>query len=126
MSGYAYAFTLVTLIGLILPFFGFFVLEQWAQEVERAPMALLIGCIAPATTEQTPSQGGELACDRGQAQWVLNIGGITTSTVVPAGAARWRSVQIRGGLVVPLYFVVLAVMGAAVGMMRKVQDPWPS
>lgn len=50
--------------------------------------------------------------------------GVAATPVAPAGTAEtgWPLVRIRGGLVVPLYFVVLSLMGAAVSMTRRVPE----
>ena len=39
-----------------------------------------------------------------------------------AGGEAWRPVEISGGLVVPVYFVLIAVIGAVVSMIRRVPE----
>ena len=117
MSGYAYIFTMFALFALTLPFFGFFFTQPWAQHVESAPMAILIGCVLGEQSDK-----GELLCDGSNFQWVINIGGTTTTIEANPAKPKWRPVMIRGGLVVPLYFIILAIMGSAVGMMRTVPE----
>ena len=61
----------------------------------------------------------ELRCDTNADQWVVNIGG----TMSPDQSSEEnRLVRIRGGLVVPLYAIVLSLMGAAVSMTRRVPE----
>jgi hypothetical protein len=50
------------------------------------------------------------------AQWVLNIGGW------PITHGRSRPPEMRGGIAVPLYFLVLALMGGAVSLARRIPE----
>ena len=63
----------------------------------------------------------ELRCDANTDQWVVNIGGAILRRA-PEEAAPLRVVQITGGLVVPLYAIVLSLMGAVVSMTRRVPE----
>ncbi|MCK5353608.1 MAG: hypothetical protein KAJ63_00705, partial [Methyloprofundus sp.] len=50
-------------------------------------------------------------------QWLFNIGGR-----VVCGKYRLDTCEITGGLVVPLYFVVLALLGGAISLTRRVPE----
>jgi hypothetical protein len=50
-------------------------------------------------------------------QWVINIGGVVT-----AGAPGATGGALQGGLAVPLLIVVLATIGAAINMLRRLPD----
>jgi hypothetical protein len=79
---------------------------------------VLQGC---ASTGETPNNSipGEVLCSEGNYQWVINIGGLVASSPESAGMGHYK---IRGGLVVPLYVIVLALIGSAVSMTRRVPE----
>ncbi len=90
----------------------------------------------------------EVRCDTDTDQWLINIGGTIVDGVKPSApaspsagekraeakkkpdkteadvksAAIFTPVHIRGGLVVPLYFVIVALMGGAVSLLRRVPE----
>jgi hypothetical protein len=90
----------------------------------------------------------EVRCDTDTDQWLINIGGtIVSGEKSPASAkanageqrggaknkpdktdadvksmALFTPVHIRGGLVIPLYFVIVALMGGAVSLLRRVPE----
>jgi hypothetical protein len=133
---YCYLFTGVALAVSILP---------WAAPTlfpaspTAAPLGVLRGCAKP-TKEPAANTGipGEVLCDSDNYQWIINIGGVvepwsgeksaTTqsspgggSAASGEGAAPLRG-QVRGGVVVPLYVIVLALIGSAVSMTRRVPE----
>jgi hypothetical protein len=74
------------------------------------------------TTTATATPGGVL-CDAGNYQWVVNIGGVVPAPSEGEAAREQRPpYPIRGGLVVPLYVIVLALIGSAVSMTRRVPE----
>jgi hypothetical protein len=89
----------------------------------------------------------EVRCDTDTDQWLINIGGTVVKAEQPPapakpGAGEQRDAakkkpdkaevevksaamapaRIRGGLVVPLYFVIVALMGGAVSLLRRVPE----
>jgi hypothetical protein len=96
------------------------------------------GCKLYPISSDDKSELKELACGNRTDQWVINIGGIAELDATPqateenpAGVAResvprrpatWPVAKIQGGLVVPLYVLVLSLMGAAVSMTRRVPE----
>lgn len=119
---YAYFFTLVALFGALWPFF----LEYKIDSDSRwRPAAIIVGC----AEERGWSLPREVICaPAGQASdkakfnalWLINLGG---SMRVSEGAAEEPAfVIVSGGLVVPLYAVVLALIGSAVSMTRRVPE----
>jgi hypothetical protein len=90
----------------------------------------------------------EVRCETNTDQWLINIGGTIVNEAKPAAlanpaageqrddpkkkpdkigvdvkpAAISTPVHIRGGLVVPLYFVIVALMGGAVSLLRRVPE----
>jgi hypothetical protein len=101
----------------------------------------------PAGRTDPKSVPKEVRCKTNTDQWLINIGGTIVdgeSPPVPpkpgSGGAREGEkkklnqtemeakssaitpVHIRGGLVVPLYFVIVALMGGAVSLLRRVPE----
>jgi hypothetical protein len=66
--------------------------------------------VQPAVT-QTPSPGATPAAAGGDAASAPNS---------PAGALQPPRVNVEGGLIIPLYVIVLSVIGGAINMTRKV------
>jgi len=73
----------------------------------------------------------EIDCGRGSEQWVINIGGTNLPPKDSKAAASSKEpsdditpwpVKIRGGLVVPLYFIVLSLIGGAISLTRRVPE----
>ena len=70
------------------------------EMMERSPVGLVRGTSPGAKSEP---------------QWLLNVGGVAT-------ARGENSVQLEGGLAVPVYVVLLALAGAAINLVRRVPE----
>jgi len=176
MFRFAYAYTLMALIGSTVPFMR----ADWTplgevgdrEHPDLAQVRVLRACACPAHADGTDDVPRVVQCDdKGSAPWVLNVGG----TVYPAGPCLDRAAgaanaisgagadpggsmrkagddterdgpaedatqeaapgvsgvpsstpatgaQVRVGLVVPFYVIVLAVVGGAVSMTRRVPE----
>ncbi|MFM0694533.1 hypothetical protein PQQ64_19770 [Paraburkholderia graminis] len=137
---FCYLTTGLMLLGSLLPFVAFPLAPSLQQLMIASPVGVTPGC---KTAGDHGSVLKELACGAHTDQWIVNIGGVVESapgpaaTSGPANAAggqsladgvpsvglkdrKWATVEVRGGLVVPLYFVILALMGAAISMTRGV------
>jgi hypothetical protein len=101
----------------------------------------------PAGRTDPKSVPKEVRCKTNTDQWLINIGGTIVDGENPPAPAKPGSgepregekkklnqaemevkssaitpVHIRGGLVVPLYFVIVALMGGAVSLLRRVPE----
>jgi hypothetical protein len=134
LIAFCYLFTALALLGAILPWLTPALFR--GKTFGEAPVGILRGCVA-ATSPDTPDTPPGIACGRanGNYQWVFNIGGVVDGKIrsgeesaaqQPARAGEAEEAaseyQIRGGLVVPLYVVVLAGFGGAVSMTRRVPE----
>jgi hypothetical protein len=135
---FCYLFTGIALVGSVLPFIAFPFAPSLQQVMIRGPIGVTPGCKTYPINSDARSVLKELACGNRTDQWVINIGGIAeletaaqSTDGVPAAASResaphapvaWPVVKIQGGLVVPLYVIVLSLMGAAVSMTRRVPE----
>ncbi len=90
---FCYVFTFIAFTMLVLPV----VLVRFlgADTLVQSPVGIVKGCVATAGNNDW-----ELACDK----------------EVP------QSVKVHGGLVVPWYFITLALVGAAVSLARRVPE----
>ena len=116
---YCYVFTWFSLVASVLTFVVLPIGGELPILMRNSPIGILKGC------SQVPIHGKasvpeELQCDKNTDQWLVNVGG----KVVPNDEDRepWAPVRIEGGLIVPLYFVILALVGAAVSMTRRVPE----
>jgi hypothetical protein len=85
------------------------------------------------STKKAEDLPAEIDCSRGSEQWVLNIGGMILSPrdskeatfpkeLPDERAPWWPRARIHGGLVVPLYFLVLSLIGGAISLTRRVPE----
>jgi hypothetical protein len=135
---FCYLFTGIALVGSILPFLAFPFAPSLQQVMIRAPIGVTPGCKLYPISSDDKSELKELACGNRTDQWVINIGGIAELEATPQATekspaeasrerapqrpATWPVAKVQGGLVVPLYVVVLSLMGAAVSMTRRVPE----
>ena len=94
----------------------------------ESPIGLSLACSVPLPGEEPTAIPLDLQCgsDDGQNyQWLLNIGGVAAPQSWQGDAQEnWRRprVRISGGLVVPIYIIILAFIGGAVSMTRRVPE----
>lgn len=107
---------IVTLMAFVISLLPFVLLPEDGDTkirkfLEKAPVGVLIGC-------QTTKEPLVTACDGDNArpQWVLNIGGHVSAE------PDKKYQRVDGGLVLPLYLIVIAFMGAAVGLARRLPE----
>ncbi|MEI7714015.1 MAG: hypothetical protein WCI94_21450, partial [Rhodospirillales bacterium] len=120
MIGTCYGFTVLSLALSIGPF----MLPDTYFSNAKAEIGLIKGC-AESSNKNIPQQ---VLCNEvppNVSQWVLNIGGLAIPQTKISNAQQDSQAalyKISGGLVVPLYVVVLALFGSAVSMTRRVPE----
>lgn len=132
MVMYCYLLTGIALLGSVVPFMvGSGLWQDANKRFEHLPIKVIVACQEEPRKTKLPF---EIACvDEADAadgqgkpntrsrepnyQWVVSVGG----SVVPGSPADGY-IRISGGLVVPLYIIVLALMGGAVSMTRRVPE----
>jgi len=130
---FCYIFILVALALWLSPFFAFHFYEGLPQIMEKTPLGLIKGCHEtfanqdPKTTDSMIPKELRCGTEKEQAfQWVINIGGVLSRYPPPPQAngekLQPRGWKISGGIVVPLYVVLLSLMGSAVSMTRRVPE----
>lgn len=137
MARFSYLFVL-TVMALILA--SFTDPRMFAPEPSRVTdnpaFSVVPACLQPSQQASVPAG---LDCSKSAYQWVINIGGIelvknpakgaatesanpTTPTPAPDYVPPDDVVHLQGGLVVPLFLVIVALMGGAVSMTRRVPE----
>jgi hypothetical protein len=139
MVRFCYVFTLLVIaISVIGPLLVTLFPSTEYNLMSRAPIALVKGCV------HSDDSRWELACsptDPYKSEWFISIGGgirsglVRTEVAHPADPTnavspidKWiefgqsHMMIVHGGLVVPWYFIALALMGAAVSLARKVPE----
>jgi hypothetical protein len=111
---FSYFFTLLALAVTLVGATVVSVTQLPQEKMRESPIGVAAGCVVGADDQGT---SGELACDGSAGQWLLNIGGWVEN---PKDTSP--PYKIRGGLVVPLYFVILSLMGGAVSLARRVPE----
>jgi hypothetical protein len=130
---YSYSVAALSLIGSLLPFL--FLPSSFPglyKLMLSSPVGIVLGCTQPDASQNQP---GALDCTTPPyRQWVLNIGGMIVpeedvkrsgQNVEPNASGTDFTLQdatIQGGLVIPLYFVVLSLIGGAISLTRRVPE----
>ena len=131
---YCYVFIVFSLSASMLPFVALPLIPSLDDIMMKSPIGIVAGC-SIGLKDDEKNVPKELRCGTNSDQWVVNIGGTTIlpepQRAPPADPPPLSTtavkvtvpvVQIQGGLVVPLYAVVLSLMGAAVSMTRRVPE----
>lgn len=143
---FCYGFTFLAIAFSVVPFLSISVFPALPRILALGPISVLQGCADPWPTDgANPAEiPKEIRCVTAEAldklssyKWLVNIGGEVVSVhgyqkregdVKDQSCSvysedfredRWR---IQGGLAVPLYVIILALMGSAVSMTRKVPE----
>lgn len=118
---FSYAFMFFAIGIAIWPFVGEKDINP--EKIMKQPISIfLLSCSEDedTATELSCRKKGEGASQVVERkQWVINIGGWVKMCSFPDGS---KGLCVRGGLVVPLYFVVLALIGGAVSLTRRVPE----
>ncbi len=129
---FCYGFTLVAVLSPILMVGAILLLPPSLYRILAldSPLGITLGCSSLLPGEEPNAIPLELRCGTGETenyQWLINIGGVPLRQVwQKTGDAHefWRRprIEINGGLVVPIYIIVLAFIGGAVSMTRRVPE----
>lgn len=139
MVRFCYVFTLMVLaISVVGPILVILFPNLDYDLVARGPVSLVKGCV------HSDDLKWELACsekDPFKLEWFINIGGAARPGRLPSNgtgspgtasgyssvdtlieAKSYRPMIVHGGLVIPWYFIALALMGAAVSLARRIPE----
>jgi hypothetical protein len=132
MVRFSYCIALGALVITVIPFFSSF---SNSASYHEGSFILVRGCVEPATRTDVPVI---IACEDDRYQWLVSIGaGLkpATFTAVPTDgsasnpsvasnrpASRGQIFKLSAGLTVPLYLIVISLLGGAVSMTRRVPE----
>ena len=129
---FCYAFTFLAILSpvLMIGILLMFPLDLYRILALDSPIAITLGCSIPLPGETSNAIPAEIRCgseDHENYQWVVNVGGTPTHQFWPKGGNAtefWRRprLHINGGVVIPVYIIVLAFIGGAVSMTRRVPE----
>lgn len=114
---------LIVLVGVL---FFFFPRQEendrtWPQFT--GPVGIVLGCTHEPTFENSEKWiADEIACSNSSTQWLLNIGGKVTRCPEGATPEKCEGTQLTGGLVVPVYFLIVSLFGALISLTRRVPE----
>lgn len=122
ITRFSYFFTMGALLASVVPFF---LLKEAGLKGEA--LGIAVGCVEENGKDRELPR--EILCadkEHPNRFWLVNIGGaaqVVKQSANEGGAASAPPIRkITGGLVIPLYVLVLALMGAAVSMTRRVPE----
>ena len=116
MVGYCYGIAFGTLVIVAHPFFANFSGDPALQE---GAFLVVRGCVAPSDSQIVASVG---SCQENRYQWLLSIGAAMTENDSTALVGQGGNFILHGGLTVPLYLVVIALLSGAVSMTRRLPE----
>lgn len=146
---FCYLFTVLVLVGSIAPWWvpdlfspqadtpaGILRACAAAANANDVPPGVTCRDNAVKAGSGTPTNANSASANSDRYQWVLNIGGVAeryepTDKAQQQGGNAVQKPQeskvapiymIRGGLVVPLYVIILSLIGGAVSMTRRVPE----
>lgn len=132
---FAYSFMLMSLVLTIYPFIKPFLgtSHENIEMLRDRPIVVLIGC-------SSDSKSKSLSCSRLETEtgadgkvktkempsvgaWVINIGGyIKECTKNENEYGKSLNCKVSDGLLVPLYFIILALMGGSISLTRRLPE----
>lgn len=109
---------------------------RYLKTLRERPIAVFVGCsLDPkAKTLLCPTSDAKPEDDTQKAQnpisgttgsaWVINIGGHIQQCTVDGNKGFGMSIicQVKDGLLIPLYFIILALMGGSVSLTRRLPE----
>lgn len=137
---FSYSFMLISLLLTIYPFINALSdadLKKYLSTLREKPIAVFIGC-------SLDSKAGNLRCEStdkskmdseeqqkhtasrdgvGNA-WVINIGGYIEKCSQDIEIEYGKSVtcEVKDGLLIPLYFIIMALMGGSISLTRRLPE----
>lgn len=124
---FAYSFMLLSLLLTFYPFIKPFH-DKPIETLRDRPIAVFIGCSLDSPNKnlscfkpKTENKEQQLQNEPVAGTWVINLGGyINQCTEDKDGKAT--TCQVSGGLLIPLYFIILALMGGSISLTRRLPE----
>lgn len=122
---YAYAFTFISFVVVLVPARN--LLDP--SNAARSPLTMFYGCYKYAADahEEGPiprcdgtGAGADADADANSYALLLAVGGVAAQTVKDGKDEPYY--RVRGGLVMPLYVVIIALLGGAISLSRRIPE----
>jgi len=130
---FAYSFMLLSLMLTFYPFIKPFA-NKSIEELRAQPIAVFIGCSLdskeknlscfksmPNNKEQIKGEGENHETVPVIGAWAINIGGYLNECEKDANN-NVTNCKVSDGLLVPLYFIILALMGGSISLTRRLPE----
>jgi hypothetical protein len=125
-SMFRFCYTVALLVVLLSVVFFFFPREKGNQQWPEftGPVGIVLGCSEPPSFANDEKWiPDEISCDKDTTQWLLNFGGkVTTCDELTVTSELCEGTRVRGGMVVPLYFLIVSLIGALISLTRRVPE----
>lgn len=123
---FAYSFMLLSLMLTFYPFINPFH-DKKTETLRDQPIAVFIGCSLDSPDKHLScfkprlnAEGEKYIPEKVIGTWVINIGGYINQCDEENGNAA--ACQVSDGLLIPLYFIILALMGGSISLTRRLPE----
>lgn len=124
---FAYSFMLLSLMLTFYPFIKPFH-DKSTETLRDRPIAVFIGCSLDSTNKnlscvksKTGSEEKKQENEQVAGTWAINIGGYVNKCEEDKNG-KVIACQVSDGLLVPLYFIILALMGGSISLTRRLPE----
>lgn len=124
---FAYSFMLLSLLLTFYPFIKPFH-DKPIETLRDRPIAVFIGCSLDSPSKnlscfkpKTDSKGEKQQDEQVIGTWVINLGGYVSKCEEDKNG-KATNCQVSDGLLVPLYFIILALMGGSISLTRRLPE----
>lgn len=126
---FAYSFMLLSLLLTFYPFINEFK-NKPIETLRDQPIAVFIGCSLDNKDKHLScfkprinTKGEQQPPEKVVGTWVINIGGyINHCDEEEPGNKKAAACQVSDGLMIPLYFIILALMGGSISLTRRLPE----
>lgn len=124
---FAYSFMLLSLMLTFYPFIKPFH-DQSTEKLRDLPIAVFIGCSLDSTNKNLSCVKSKAGSEEKKPEneqvvgtWAINIGGYVSKCEEDKNG-KAIACQVSDGLLVPLYFIILALMGGSISLTRRLPE----
>lgn len=127
---FAYSFMLLSLLLTFYPFINEFK-NKPIETLRDQPIAVFIGCSLDNKDKHLScfkprlnTKGEQQPPEKVVGTWVINIGGYINhcDEEEEQGKKKATACQVSDGLMIPLYFIILALMGGSISLTRRLPE----
>lgn len=124
---FAYSFMLMSLLLTFYPFIKPFH-DKPIETLRDRPIAVFIGCSLDSPNKnlscfksKTDNEEQKQQNEQVVGTWVINLGGYVSKCEEDKNG-KTTTCQVSDGLLIPLYFIILALMGGSISLTRRLPE----